>query len=107
MREEGLRPPASLAQGTRAGFPRSFGSGEGERDHRSRLFAKGGFAFVRKYGERLRVGRQRHGDGVSRRHTRLDREGATKLLPSERLHNEQAVSRFEREMKAIGRSHHP
>lgn len=40
-------------------------------------------------------------------HTRLDRIVALKLLPGRRLRNPDAVSRFEREMKAIGRLHHP
>jgi serine/threonine protein kinase len=41
------------------------------------------------------------------RHTKLDREVAVKLLSSDRLRSARAVSRFEREMKAIGRLHHP
>ena len=40
-------------------------------------------------------------------HTRLDREVAIKLLSANRLRSSEAISRFEREMKAIGRLHHP
>ncbi|MHC4875275.1 MAG: protein kinase domain-containing protein [Planctomycetota bacterium] len=40
-------------------------------------------------------------------HTKLDRTVALKLLPARRLRDRGAVSRFEREMKAIGRLDHP
>lgn len=40
-------------------------------------------------------------------HTRLDRLVAVKLLPSRRLGDEQAVSRFQREMRVIGQLSHP
>jgi len=41
------------------------------------------------------------------RHTRLDRVVALKLLPKSRLGDPQAMARFEREMRAIGRLSHP
>ena len=40
-------------------------------------------------------------------HTRLQRPVAIKLLPSRRLRDPDAVARFEREMRAIGRLDHP
>ncbi|HRF01862.1 MAG TPA: serine/threonine-protein kinase [Pirellulaceae bacterium] len=40
-------------------------------------------------------------------HTRLDRVVAFKALPSTRLSDPQAVARFEREMRAVGRLDHP
>ena len=40
-------------------------------------------------------------------HTRLDRLVAVKLLPARRLGDEQAVSRFQREMRVIGQLSHP
>jgi RND family efflux transporter MFP subunit len=40
-------------------------------------------------------------------HTKLDREVAIKVLPRARLEDRQAITRFEREMKAVGRLAHP
>ena len=40
-------------------------------------------------------------------HTKLDRHVAIKVLPKGRLQDEQAIARFEREMKAIGSLAHP
>ena len=40
-------------------------------------------------------------------HTKLDRVVALKVIASHRMHERQAVARFEREMKAIGRLDHP
>ena len=40
-------------------------------------------------------------------HTRLDRVVALKLLPARRIGNAEAIARFEREMKAIGKLDHP
>lgn len=40
-------------------------------------------------------------------HTKLDRIVALKLLPARRIGNAEAVARFEREMKAIGKLDHP
>src|SRR5262249_43271801 len=40
-------------------------------------------------------------------HTKLDRIVALKVLPAERLRAPQAVIRFEREMRAIGKLQHP
>jgi hypothetical protein len=39
-------------------------------------------------------------------HTRLDRQVALKILPTDRLSTPEAIERFEREMKAIGRLDH-
>jgi serine/threonine protein kinase len=41
------------------------------------------------------------------RHTHLDKQVAVKLLPREHLRNPEMVSRFKREMKAVGKLHHP
>jgi len=40
-------------------------------------------------------------------HTKLGRLVALKLLPADRLRDEQAIARFEREMKAVGAVDHP
>lgn len=40
-------------------------------------------------------------------HTKLDKIVAIKLLPSDKLRDAHAVSRFEREMKAVGKLEHP
>lgn len=40
-------------------------------------------------------------------HTKLDRTVALKLLPANRMRDQQAVARFEREMKAVGKLDHP
>ena len=41
------------------------------------------------------------------RHVRLDKIVALKILPQGRIANPQAINRFEREMKAVGRLSHP
>jgi serine/threonine protein kinase/WD40 repeat protein len=40
-------------------------------------------------------------------HTKLEKIVALKVLPSDRMRDEQSVDRFEREMKAVGRLEHP
>ncbi len=40
-------------------------------------------------------------------HTRLERLVALKMLPPDRMRDEQAIVRFEREMKAVGKLDHP
>jgi serine/threonine protein kinase len=40
-------------------------------------------------------------------HTKLDKIVALKVLPADKLRDDHAVSRFEREMKAVGRLEHP
>lgn len=40
-------------------------------------------------------------------HTRLDKVVALKLLPRDRVRNADAIARFEREMKAVGKLDHP
>jgi serine/threonine protein kinase len=40
-------------------------------------------------------------------HTKLDKTVAVKVLPADKLQDERAVSRFEREMKAVGKLQHP
>ncbi len=40
-------------------------------------------------------------------HTRLERVVALKMLPTDRMRDEQAIARFEREMKAVGKLDHP
>ena len=40
-------------------------------------------------------------------HTKLDRVVAVKVLPRGRLEDRHAITRFEREMKAVGRLAHP
>ena len=40
-------------------------------------------------------------------HTRLEKIVALKVLPADRMNNAEAVARFQREMKAVGRLNHP
>lgn len=40
-------------------------------------------------------------------HTKLDKTVAVKVLPADKLQDERAVARFEREMKAVGKLEHP
>lgn len=41
------------------------------------------------------------------RHARLKRIVALKVLPEDRIRDERAVARFEREMEAVGKLEHP
>jgi serine/threonine protein kinase len=41
------------------------------------------------------------------RHVKLDKIVAIKVLPTERMKDKQAVTRFEREMRAVGKLEHP
>ena len=54
-----------------------------------------------------RIGRGGMGQVYKARHVRLDRLVAIKVLPLERFADAAAISRFEREMKAVGRLDHP
>lgn len=53
------------------------------------------------------VGRGGMGTVYKALHVKLDKVVALKVLPSDRLRDPQAVSRFEREMRAVGKLHHP
>jgi serine/threonine protein kinase len=74
----------------------------------------GGSAFSAKPPRRLRdyvladkLGEGGMGAVYKAFHTRLDRVVAVKVLPSHRLRDPNALARFEREMKAVGRLDHP
>lgn len=54
-----------------------------------------------------RIGRGGMGSVWKAMHVRLKRLAAVKLLPTERMQNDQAVARFQREMEAVGRLDHP
>ncbi|MBN1912275.1 MAG: TIGR03067 domain-containing protein [Pirellulales bacterium] len=54
-----------------------------------------------------RLGRGGMGTVYKALHTKLDRIVALKVIAKHRMHDPQAVARFEREMKAIGRLDHP
>jgi serine/threonine protein kinase len=63
--------------------------------------------WVRDYELLEPLGRGGMGTVYKAVHTRLQRPVAIKLLPSRRLRDPDAVARFEREMRAIGRLDHP
>jgi serine/threonine protein kinase len=54
-----------------------------------------------------RIGRGGMGQVFRALHLRLDKLVALKVLPSDRFGDPQAVARFEREMRAVGRLDHP
>jgi serine/threonine protein kinase len=62
---------------------------------------------IREYRLLKPIGRGGMGMVYLAEHTRLKRQVALKILPSERLADPQALSRFEREMEAVGRLDHP
>ncbi len=53
------------------------------------------------------LGRGGMGTVYKARHTKLDKIVALKVLPAVRMQNAEAVNRFEREMKAVGKLCHP
>lgn len=54
-----------------------------------------------------RIGQGAMGAVYRARHTSLKRTVAVKILPPARMHDEQAVMRFRREMEAVGQLDHP
>ena len=54
-----------------------------------------------------RIGQGGMGAVYKALHTKLDKVVAVKVLPAARLQDPQAVARFEREMKAVGKLEHP
>lgn len=54
-----------------------------------------------------RIGQGGMGTVYRAMHQALDRKVALKLMPRERMRNPDAVARFQREMKAVARLHHP
>lgn len=54
-----------------------------------------------------RIGQGGMGAVYRAMHQALDRQVALKLMPRDRMRNPDAVARFQREMKAVARLHHP
>ncbi len=55
----------------------------------------------------VKLGQGGMGTVYKARHTKLDRIVALKVLPADRMQNAEAVRRFDREMKAVGKLSHP
>jgi serine/threonine protein kinase len=64
-------------------------------------------ARLRDYELLSRLGQGGMGAVYLARHAHLDKQVAVKLLPREHLRNPEMVARFKREMKAVGKLHHP
>jgi serine/threonine protein kinase len=62
---------------------------------------------LRDYRLLARLGQGGMGTVYKAIHTHLDKLVAVKLLPGSRMRDEQAVARFRREMKAVGKLDHP
>lgn len=63
--------------------------------------------FLRDYRLVREIGRGGMGAVFEAIHVPLDRRVALKVLPQDRMENREAVSRFQREMRAIGKLDHP
>ena len=63
--------------------------------------------FLRDYRLVREIGRGGMGAVFEAVHVPLDRRVAVKVLPQNRMENREAVSRFQREMRAIGKLDHP
>jgi WD40 repeat protein/serine/threonine protein kinase len=99
--ESGLRRAAEIVRaiGRDPSFsPELAQEGEGQSD--LEVEALGQYKLLAKLGE--------GGMGAVYKalHTRLDKVVALKVLPADRLQNADAVSRFDREMKAVGKLNH-
>jgi len=62
---------------------------------------------IREYKLLAKLGEGGMGAVYKALHTKLNKAVALKILPADRLQNESAVSRFEREMRAVGKLEHP
>jgi WD40 repeat protein/serine/threonine protein kinase len=62
---------------------------------------------VREYKLLEKLGEGGMGTVYKARHAKLKKVVALKVLPADRMQNEQAVARFQREMEAVGRLNHP
>jgi hypothetical protein len=62
---------------------------------------------LREYRLLARLGEGGMGTVYKAVHTRLDRVVALKVLPAQRTDDPEAVARFRREMRAVGRLNHP
>lgn len=63
--------------------------------------------FIREYKLIERLGSGGQGNVYLALHTRLDKHVAIKLLRPDRVHDPQAIARFQREMRAAGKLEHP
>ncbi len=78
-------------------LPLPLGEGRGE----------GALGKLREYELLAKLGEGGMGTVYKARHTKLDRIVALKVLTPERMNSPEAVVRFEREMRAVGRLEHP
>ncbi len=62
---------------------------------------------LRDYQLLAKLGQGGMGTVYKARHTKLDRLVAVKVLPAERMKDQQSVARFTREMRAVGNLDHP
>lgn len=62
---------------------------------------------LREYELLEKLGEGGMGAVYKARHTRLDKIVAVKMLPSQRMQDQAAVARFDREMRAVGKLDHP
>ena len=62
---------------------------------------------LREYELLEKLGEGGMGAVYKARHSKLDKVVAIKVLPADKLQDEQAVARFEREMRAVGKLEHP
>ncbi len=62
---------------------------------------------LREYELLAKLGEGGMGAVYKARHTKLDKIVALKVLPADRMRSKEAVARFEREMRAVGKLDHP
>ncbi len=93
-------PPLEHRHGA-LGDPTPVGRASDSSNDASKPFTMGQYRLLEKLGQ--------GGMGTVYRavHMRLEKEVALKVLPAERTTNAEAVARFKREMRAVGRLHHP
>ncbi len=100
--EAELAPMLSLIQSI--GLDPSFGGDRGEPaggEESAELGRIGVYQLLEK------LGQGGMGAVYKALHTKLDKIVALKVLPTDRMQDQRAVARFEREMKAVGRLEHP
>ena len=108
------RPPWPTAMAMPAAMPRDGPfrrpdalAGASRRRHRPGPFCSRHAANAGRIPVLEELGRGGMGRVYKALHTKLDRVVAVKVLPRGRVGDRQAITRFEREMKAVGRLAHP